>query len=79
MSQFTLTPAEDALVIAALHNKAMYYAAMFGAADPELAALIDKVEGQLAATEDAVVTTEDAVEETHEVVEESPAVDTTTD
>jgi hypothetical protein len=76
MSQFTLTPAEDALVIAALHNKATYYAAMFGAVDPELAALIDKVEGQIAATEDAA---EEEIEVVEAPVEESPAVDTTTD
>ena len=65
MSQFTLTPEEDTLVVDALRAKASQYAAMFGVADPALEALIAKVEGQLPAP--AV-----AVEETT-VVEDKPA------
>ena len=61
MSQFTLTPEEDALVVDALRAKAGQYAAMFGVADPALEALIVKVEGQLSSP--AVV------------VEETPAVE----
>lgn len=61
MSQFTLTPEEDALVVDSLRAKATQYAAMFGVADPALEALIVKVEGQLSSP--AVV------------VEETPAVE----
>ena len=49
MSQLTLTPEEDAIVADALRTKAAQYAAMFGAADTALEALIAKVEGQLPA------------------------------
>jgi hypothetical protein len=47
MSQFTLTPEEDQLVLDALQSSAARYAAMFGAIDPILQTLIAKVEGQL--------------------------------
>jgi len=47
MSQFTLTLEEDQLVLDALHGSAARYAALFGAIDPALQALIAKVEGQL--------------------------------
>jgi len=75
MSQFTLTAEEDALVITALHNKAAQYSAMFGTADPEMEALIAKVEGQLMAPEVAVEEISAVVEAP---VEESPVVDITT-
>jgi len=51
MSQFTLTPAEDALVITALVAKSNQYTSMFGSVDPEIEALIAKVESQLAAVD----------------------------
>lgn len=51
MSQFTLTPDEDNLVISALRVNAGQYAAMFGSSDPVLDALIAKVEGQLVVPE----------------------------
>ena len=44
MSQFTLTPEEDAIITDALKAKATQYAAMFGVADPALEALIAKLE-----------------------------------
>jgi hypothetical protein len=47
MSQYTLTPEEDQLVLDALQGSAARYAAMFGAIDPAMQALIAKVEGQL--------------------------------
>ena len=71
MSQFNLTPEEDAIVADALRAKAAAYAAMFGSADAALEALIAKVEGQLPV---AVPVAEDppdllAVEPTAEEVE----------
>ena len=47
MSQLTLTPEEDQLVLDALQSSAARYAAMFGVIDPALQNLIAKVEGQL--------------------------------
>jgi hypothetical protein len=47
MSQFTLTPEEDQLVLDALQSSAARYAAMFGTIDPVLQTLIAKVENQL--------------------------------
>ena len=47
MSQFILTPEEDAIMLSALRAKAASYLAMYGVFDSELEALIDKVEGQL--------------------------------
>jgi hypothetical protein len=47
MSQYTLTPEEDQLVLDALQGSAARYAAMFGAIDPVLQTLIAKIEGQL--------------------------------
>ena len=44
MSQFTLTPEEDAIITDALRSKATQYTAMFGVADPALEALIVKLE-----------------------------------
>ena len=44
MSQFTLTPEEDAIITDALKAKATQYAAMFGVTDPALEALIAKLE-----------------------------------
>ena len=62
MSQFTLTTEEDAIVLAALREKANQYHMMYGAADPTLEALVAKVEAQSPATAPVV-----------EVVEEAPA------
>ena len=49
MSQFTLTAEEDAIVIAALREKANVYHTMYGVTDPALEALVDKVVGQFSA------------------------------
>ena len=44
MSQFTLTPEEDAIITDALKAKATQYTAMFGVTDPALEALIVKLD-----------------------------------
>jgi hypothetical protein len=44
MSQFTLTPEEDAIITDALRSKATQYTAMFGVTDPVLEALIVKLD-----------------------------------
>jgi hypothetical protein len=44
MSQFTLTPEEDAIITDALRAKATQYTAMFGVSDPALEALIAKLD-----------------------------------
>jgi len=64
MSQFILTPEEDAIMLSALRAKAASYLAMYGVFDSELEALIDKVESQLATS---------TVQETVVSVEETPA------
>ena len=64
MSQFNLTPEEDAMVLSALRAKAASYLAMYGVFDSELEVLIDKVENQLATS---------TVQETVVSVEETPA------
>ena len=63
MSQFTLTAEEDAIVLAALREKANQYHMMYGAADPTLEALVAKVEAQSPAVAPVV----------EAVVEEAPA------
>ena len=63
MSQLTLTPQEDQIVLDALRSKGAAYTAMFGSMDPSIEALIAKVEGQLPAAPVAVV---------EEVVVEAP-------
>jgi hypothetical protein len=70
MSQFTLTPEEDALVVDALRAKAAQYSAMFGAADPALEALVAKV-----SFVEAPVDEDDAPV----VVEETPVVEEVTE
>jgi len=72
MSQFTLTPEEDQLVLDALQGSAARYAALFGAIDPNLQALIAKVEGQLPqpAVEEPVPVVTEVVEP--EVIVETP-------
>jgi len=75
MSQFTLTPEEDAIMLSALRAKAASYLATYGVFDSELEALIDKVEGQLPATvvevvpEPVVEIPPDVVEPTEEEIE----------
>ena len=54
MSQLTLTPQEDQIVLDALRSKGAAYTAMFGSMDPSIEALIAKVEGQLPVTVAAV-------------------------
>jgi len=49
MSQFTLTAEEDAIVLAALREKANVYHTMCGVTDPALETLVAKVEAQLPA------------------------------
>ena len=84
MSQFTLTPEEDQLVLDALQGSAARYTAMFGVIDPALQNLIAKVESQLpqpVVEEPAPVATEvvepEVVVETPQEVpaEETPAVE----
>ena len=72
MSQFNLTPEEDAIVADALRAKAAAYTAMFGSVDAALEALIAKVEGQLPAP---VVAAPVAASEP--VVEAAPVVEET--
>jgi len=69
MSQFNLTPEEDAIMLSALRSKAASYLATYGVFDSELEALIDKVEAQLPVA--APVVEASVVEEV--VAEEAPA------
>jgi hypothetical protein len=73
MSQFTLTPEEDQLVLSALRGKANQYAAMFGIDDQAILDLIAKVEGQLPQPEpvDLIEPTAEEVE-AHFAAEEKP-------
>ena len=75
MSQFTLTAAEDALVLDALIVKAAQYAALFGSSDPEMSALIAKVQSQLASIDTPAAET--VVEET--IVHEATVVEQVTE
>jgi hypothetical protein len=43
MSQFDLTPEENAMVVDAVRCKAAQYSAMYGVADPALEALVAKI------------------------------------
>ena len=67
MSQFTLTPEEDAIITDALRAKATQYTAMFGVSDPALEALIAKLDSYNPVVESAPVATP--------VVESDEAVD----
>lgn len=78
MSQFTLTPEEDAIITDALKAKAAQYTAMFGVADPALEALIAKLDGynpapvvaeEAPVVEEVVEVPADVVEPTEEEVE----------
>jgi hypothetical protein len=64
MSQFNLTPEENALVVDAVRSKANQYTAVYGVADPVLEALVAKM-----SPVEAVV-----VEEAAPVVEEAAPV-----
>ena len=46
MSQFTFTPAEDLLVLGAVRAKAAQYLSAMGVTDPDLEALMAKIEAQ---------------------------------
>jgi len=70
MSQFNLTPEEDAIMLSALRSKAASYLATYGVFDSELEALIDKVEAQLPVAAPVV---EEAFVVEEVVVEEAPA------
>ena len=72
MSQFDLTPEEDAMVLSALRAKASNYLATYGVFDPELEELIDKLTGQLPAPvveEPVAETPPDVVEPTEAEIE----------
>lgn len=77
MSQFDLTPEEDAIVLSALRAKANNYLAMYSAVDTDLEELIAKVEGQLSppVVEAAVAAPEpvEVVEEVAETPEAGPS------
>ena len=78
MSQLTLTPEEDQLVLSALRSKANQYAAMFGSDDQAVLDLIAKVEGQLPVPSIEQPVNEPTAEEVEahfaaEAVEEKPA------
>ena len=47
MSQLTLTPAEDALVLSAVRARYAQILSAYGVEDPELVALLAKIEAQL--------------------------------
>ena len=47
MSQLTLTPEEDVLVLNAVRAKAAQYLSAMGVDDPDLVALLDKIQVQL--------------------------------
>jgi hypothetical protein len=69
MSQFTLTAQEDLLVLGAVRARAAQYLSSMGVADPELDALVDKIQNQF----NPVVESAPAVAE---VVEPEVVVDT---
>jgi len=64
MSQLTLTPAEDTLVLSAVRAKAAQFLSAYGVEDADLVALLAKIESQLAP---AVVEAAPVVEEPAEV------------
>jgi len=72
MSQLTLTPQEDQIVLDALRAKGATYTAMFGSMDPSIEALIAKVEGQLPIATPVAVVEEVAAPVVEEVVVEAP-------
>jgi hypothetical protein len=72
MSQLTLTPQEDQIVLDALRSKGAAYTAMFGSMDPSIEALIAKVEGQLPVATPVAVVEEVAAPVVEEVVVEAP-------
>ena len=81
MSQLTLTPQEDQIVLDALRAKGATYTAMFGSMDPSIEALIAKVEGQLPAPvavveEVAAPVVEAPKAKKTKVVEETPVEET---
>ena len=72
MSQLTLIPQEDQIVLDALRSKGAAYTAMFGSMDPSIEALIAKVEGQLPVATPVAVVEEVAAPVVEEVVVEAP-------
>jgi hypothetical protein len=72
MSQLTLTPQEDQIVLDALRAKGATYTAMFGSMDPSIEALIAKVEGQLPIATPVAVVEEVVAPVVEEVVVEAP-------
>ena len=54
MSQFTLTSAEDLLVLGAVRAKAAQYLSSMGVNDPELDALVDKIQSQFTPAQEAI-------------------------
>lgn len=83
MSQLTLTPEEDVLVLGAVRIRAAQFLSAYGVEDAELVSLLEKIQSQLTPAplaEPEVVVEEPAAEEATEevaevVVEEAPAAE----
>ena len=71
MSQFTLTPEEDLLILGAIRARAAQYLSSQGVNDPALDALVDKIQSQFTpvVVETIIETPHDVVEPTEEEVE----------
>jgi hypothetical protein len=71
MSQFTLTPEEDLLILGAIRARAAQYLSSQGVNDPALDALVDKIQSQFTpvVVETIIETPPDVVEPTEEEVE----------
>jgi len=59
MSQFTLTSQEDLLVLGAVRAKAAQYLSSMGVNDPELDALVDKIQSQFTPAAEVVAIAEE--------------------
>ena len=75
MSQFNLTAQEDLLVLGAVRAKAAQYLSSMGVNDPELDALVDKIQSQFTPAQEAAPVAQESVE-VAEVVEEAVAEET---
>jgi len=83
MSQFTLTPEEDLLILGAIRARAAQYLSSQGVNDPALDALVDKIQSQFTPVVVEEPVAEDppdllAVEPTDEEVEAHFAEETST-
>jgi hypothetical protein len=70
MSQFTFTPAEDLLVLNSVRAKAAQFLSAFGVKDPDLEALMEKIESQFTPVAEPTPVVTEVVEP--EVVVEAP-------